>query len=35
MIIIESEIWCVGATLPLASSTVLTVIKLADCDFRC
>ena len=34
MIIIESEIWCVCATLP-ASTTVLTVINLADCDFRC
>ena len=32
-IIIESEIWCVCATLPLASTTVLTVIKLANCDF--
>jgi hypothetical protein len=34
MIIIESEIRCVCATLPV-STTVLTVIKLADCNFPC
>lgn len=35
MIIVESEIWCVCTTLQLASTTMLTVIKLANCDFRC